>query len=351
MAARKPSELDSAGIQPAGAGSIPVIRSTMKQNDPFRPKRPDDPWESSTYNNLRRLFSRSQLRDTLTHPGNSRLVFAGQSVFKGQVAQLLYTYFCGNGTQLQHILGNLFRNERLERLFDQWQLRALVRAEDGFDINTHKHIFVFAVFGHVSQLADEDQRNWFIFKYILNQESGYLFSHQPRNRNLLSQADQLARQIDGWRIHLEMALTEDGLHLASAVLSDGTLLCEATSKSWRYARTKAVKQALNLLAAPGRKALLSDPAYQERVRQQLEAEHQQRLAELEARLAAKEAVRQKKEAERARAAKLRDAKRRQLQAAAKQRRAEHTARTAAKAAKEASPMSANKRRHLEDKKK
>lgn len=40
-----------------------------------------------------------------------------------------------------------------------------------------------------------------------------------------------------------------------------------------------------------------------------------------------------------------------IQAEAKKRRAENAARAASKAAKEARPMSAKKRRHLEDKKK
>ena len=47
----------------------------------------------------------------------------------------------------------------------------------------------------------------------------------------------------------------------------------------------------------------------------------------------------------------RDAKRRKSQAEAKKRKAENAARAAAKAQKEARPISAKKRRFLEDKKK
>ena len=148
-----------------------------------------------------------------------------------------------------------------------------------------------------------------------------------------------------------MSLTEDGLHRAQAVLSDGTILCEATSKSWRYARTKASKMALNLLAMPGRKALLANPEYQARVKAKLEEEKAQRAQAIAERDAAKEALRVKKDEERAAVAKARDAKRRASQAEAKKRRVENAARAAAKAAKEARPMSARKRRHLEDKKK
>ncbi len=315
-------------------------------------------WRDPAYNDLRRIFSKSYLQKVLTHSsfyetkgkGNSRDIFAGMFVFKGQVAELLHRHVPEDGTRLQHILGNLFRQERLLRLFDQWKLRHFVRAGQNFDIDAHRHIFVYAIFGYVSTL-DEPLRNWFITRYILNNEAEHLFAHRPSNRNLLQQADAMVRQTDGRRLQLEMEILDDGLHKAKAVLSDGTILCEATSKSWRYARTKVVKLALNMLATPFRQQLLSNPDYQARVLAREEEKVAQRKADVEQREAAKEALRLKKREERRQQARLADAKRRKSQAEAKKRKAENAARAAAKAAKEARPMSAKKRRHLEDKKK
>ena len=323
-----------------------------------RPKDSFKAWEDPLFNDLRRLFSRAKLREVLTHSsfygvegkGNSRYVFAGMFVFKGMVAQVLYRYFTGEGTRLQHVLGNLFRNERLERLFDTLQLRQFVRAGEKFDIKSHKHIFVYAIFGYVTTL-DEDIRNWFIAKYILNEESEHLFLHKKRNANLLAQADAMVRRTDGRRLTLEMEVTEEGLHRAKAVLSDGTVLCQAESKSWRYARTKATKLALNMLATPFRKEMLSNPEYQSRVLAREQEKIAKRKAEIEARDAEKEAIREEKKAKRKEIARARDAKRRASQAAAKIRKAENARRAAIKAAKEARPMSAKKRRFLEDKKK
>lgn len=323
-----------------------------------RPKDNFKAWEDPLFNDLRKIFSRSKLREVLTHSsfyekegrGNSRYVFAGMFVFKGMVAQVLYHYFTGEGTRLQHVLGNLFRNERLERIFDQLKLRQFVRAGEKFDIASHKHVFVYAVFGYVTTL-DEDIRNWFIGKYILNDESEHLFLHKKRNANLLAQADEMVRRTDGRRLTLEMEETEDGLHRAKAVLSDGTVLCEAESKSWRYARSKATKLALNMLATPFRKEMLSNPEYQARVLAREEEKVAKRKAEIEARDAAKEALREEKRAKRKEIAQARDRKRRASQAAAKIRKAENARRAAAKAAKESRPMSAKKRRYLEDKKK
>ena len=329
-----------------------------KRTQQPRPRDSFKTWDDPLYNDLRRLFSRAQLREVLTHSsfyekegkGNSRYIFAGMYVFKGQVAEVLFKYFTGDGTRLQHVLGQLFRQERLERMFDAWKLKQFVRAGEGFDIGSHRHIFVHAILGYVSAL-DEDLRNWFISKYILSDDVKYLFTHRKRNLSVLAQADEIVRQTDGRRLTLVMSLTEEGLHRASAVLSDGTLLCEAVSKSWRYARQKAARMALNLLATPGRKALLSNPVYQSRVLAKKEEEKARREAALAERDAAKAALKAKEEEERAAIARARDAKRRASQAEAKRRRAENAARAAAKAAKEARPMSAKKRRHLEDKKK
>ena len=66
-------------------------------------------------------------------------------------------------------------------------------------------------------------------------------------------------------LKVELKHVYDRMNRAKAMLSDGTVLCEAVSKSWRYARTKVTKMALNLLAMPSRKYLLSNPEYQARV--------------------------------------------------------------------------------------
>lgn len=67
------------------------------------------------------------------------------------------------------------------------------------------------------------------------------------------------------------------------------MLCEAESKSWGYARTKAAKLALNMQATPFRKEMLSNPDYQAHVLAREEEKIAKRKAEIEARDAAKEA--------------------------------------------------------------
>ena len=197
---------------------------------------------------------------------------------------------------------------------------------------------------------DEETRQWFISKYIIG-ETEHLLTHKKRNRNLLALADDIVQKTDGRRLALEMDQTEDGQHRAKAVLSDGTVLCEAVSKSWRYARQKVAKMALDILAMPSRKYILSNPDYHARVTARIEAEREQRKTEVEEREAKKKEAREERHAKWKEQTRLRDVRRRAIQAAAKKRKAENAARAAAKAAKKARPMSAKKRRYLEDKKK
>ena len=80
-------------------------------------------WEDPLFNDLRRMFSRARLREVLTHcsfyeeegKGNSRYVFAGMFAFRGMVGEVLFRYAAGDGKHLQHVLGNMFRQERLLR--------------------------------------------------------------------------------------------------------------------------------------------------------------------------------------------------------------------------------------------
>ena len=314
-------------------------------------------WEDPLFNDLRRMFSRARLREVLTHStfyekedkGNSRYVFAGMFVFRGMVGEVLFRYATGDGKRLQHVLGNMFRQERLERQFDEWHLEQFVRAGEKFDIPKHKHIFVYAIYGYVTTL-DEETRQWFISKYII-QDTEHLLTHRTRNLNLLAQADDIVNKTDGRRLVIDMEQGEDGLHRAKAVLSDGTLLCEAVSKSWRYARRKVAKMAFDILAMPSRKYILSNPEYQARVIARMEAEKEKRKAEIEEREQRKKEAREERRNKWKEQTQLKDIKRRQIQAAAKKHKAENAARAAIKAAKEARPMSAKKRRFLEDKKK
>ncbi len=305
-------------------------------------------------------ISKNELKQALTHysfyeskdenKANGRLVFEGMFVFKGQVAEILAKYFNGNGTQLQHVLGNLFRKQYLNCLFDEWTLKKWVRVAENFDVNAHKHIFVYAIFGCISRL-DVDIRRKFIFQYILCEQNKHILNHVTRNKDLIHQTKELAKKSLGKTIKTEMQITPDIRHKAIVSFTNGTVLAEATSKSYRYARKKAMKLALQIISNINLDKYINESNYIERVQKRIEEEKAKKQMQLQQKLAEKEKRRIQKIEEAKRIKKARDLARKKAQVEAKKRKAEREKILTIKASKEQRPLSANKRRYLEDKKK
>ena len=65
--------------------------------------------------------------------------------FKGELAKILAKYMVGSGQQLQHSLGNLYSQNKICELVDQWNLEAIVLKGDNADFEKLKHIFGYAL--------------------------------------------------------------------------------------------------------------------------------------------------------------------------------------------------------------
>lgn len=61
-------------------------------------------------NELNKALTHSSYLDTAEEDNNSRFVILGQFAFRGYMAEIIYNFAPGTGTQLQHVLGNLFKN-------------------------------------------------------------------------------------------------------------------------------------------------------------------------------------------------------------------------------------------------
>jgi len=302
----------------------------------------------------------NDLRQALTHNSfyedknnaqdNSRLIFAGMFIFKGQSAEILMKYLPGKGTQLQHILGNLFKNEYLNSLFDNWKLFKHIRASENFNIKAHKHIFVYAVLGCISS-ADEATRRRFMFKWFLNEQNKHILQHHVKNEDMLFQADFFAKDIYKEHIKISVEQQENAGFKAQIMLKDGFLISEAESKSYRYARKKALKSALLLFSEIKFSEMIRSSDYLERIKTRIEDEKNEKIKINQEKEALKKQLREQHQDKIKKLKIQRDALRRKTQAETKKRKAERDKILAVKAAKEQRPVSANKRRHLEDKKK
>lgn len=289
-------------------------------------------------------LNKTELKQALTHysfykkenehKANGRLIFAGMFVFKGQLANILYNYFSGTGTQLQHILGNLFQNKILHQLFNKWALKDKIRAGQNFDINAHKHIFVYAILGCISQKDETTQRR-FIFKHLINNDTKHIFKHFTRNNDLVAQANFIAKHSFNKKLITVMQLSDNELHKATVKFDDGTLICEVESKSYHYARKKAMKMALKILSQITFDNYVLETDYIERVKKRIEQEKELRKKEIEERIAMREAQRKKRLELYKKRKQIEDEKRRKAKAQAKKRKLESKAATEKKAKNQA----------------
>jgi len=285
--------------------------------------------------------------DLPEHRIGSRFIFAGQFAFKGQLAQILFDFVPENGTRLQHILGNLLANSRLNGIFDQLILKPLIRASSNFDINSHKHIFVYAIMGVISQ-AEENVRRRFIFNFFLNSSTETIVFHKEKNLDFKKQALNLAKALGSNNIQTEVFQQNGYFHFK--VIADGNkILSSVKSKSYLYALKKSHKQALIVVSELKYNKFVEETDYLERLQFRISALKESEQKELELKLKYKEEQRVLNIERSNRIKKARDAARKHAQIEAKKLKTEKNRLKELKEKKNAAPISGKKRRFLEDK--
>jgi hypothetical protein len=272
--------------------------------------------------------------------------------FKGLVAETLFSYLPATGTQLQHALGNIFKNENLERIFASYDLDKLMRHGVEFDAYKHRHIFAYGLLGYLFVHAPDEVKRKFIAQHFILPHTQTLMP-ETKNRDMEAQCNMLSSILYGCKVKLVLQKNETLWN--AAVAAGEQLLASESSVSYRYVRKKALKKALITLSEKLQDKDAQTEDY-ERRRQQTEdalrKKAEEETAEKQATIAGK-AARKKTEKDAAKAKReeqnhLRDVRRRQAKAAAKLRKEEQAKKEAAAAA-QTKHMSANKRRHLEDK--
>ena len=197
-----------------------------------------------------------KLQQALTHKsfysrenekkGNSKYVFLGMYAFKGKTAGLLYKYFSASGTQLQHFLGNLFKNKQLENIFDKYNLSELIRYGNNFDTEKHKHIFVYALLGFIIENCDKKTIKDFIFSNFLSGKE-HLLPGSFNKTGIIAQCNYFAKILYKQKIQITIKGKKDTGYTVN-VLAGSRLISKAESKSYKYARKKALKNALKKMS-------------------------------------------------------------------------------------------------------
>lgn len=196
--------------------------------------------------------------NSFSENNNSRLVFLGQFAFRGKVAEWVFDNIAGTGTQLQHFLGNLFRQKFLETFFDKHYF-ATQRISPTVDLQTQKHVFVYAFFGLVYENATEEQLEDFIFRKIIS-PNNHLLPHNYKHKNHWEQLNFLCKQQFDKRPKIQHSEDEDKIHHLSIYL-DEELLADHRSISFKYAKKKTVENALKIIGERLERKILQDEVY------------------------------------------------------------------------------------------
>lgn len=175
--------------------------------------------------------------------GNSRFVFLGMYAFKGILAEIINTYIAGNGKQLQHFLGNIYTNDKMDAIFDELNFEILAQCSPSIDIKKIKHIFTFAYLGFVCLYCKSTFTEKMAQKYFLSKLN--IISNKPKNLIFVLQSK--ANELLGNKVKFEYFQTESGLFLTNIFTPNGQIIGFHESKSKVYSKKKAIKIAIKYL--------------------------------------------------------------------------------------------------------
>lgn len=177
--------------------------------------------------------------------------------FKGLVCEYAFRHIAGTGTQLQHYLGNIFKNSFLENFFIKYHLRQFCRFTE-IDIEKLNPIFVYALLGYLYENADAEQWETFIFNELILPNDKHL-PHNHRSSNIWDQFIFLCKQHFEQRPKIIFDKNEDQ-NIVKIQLSE-TSIGEHSSISFKYAKKKAIHLAMKWVATILEEKLNQDKIY------------------------------------------------------------------------------------------
>lgn len=307
-------------------------------------------------NELNKALTHSSYTESDEDDNNSRFVYLGQFAFRGYVADLIYKFTPGTGTQLQHILGNLFKNEHLNIIYDSFHLEELIRYGGNFDAKAHRHIFVFGLLGFIHKYSPDELKQMLISRYFIIPNK-HLFSQSSKSNDLQAQCNVISRILFQEPVFIEIVRNANGLWQTTVSIKESVIACE-TSVSHRYSRQKTLKKAFMQLADVLNFIETTRPEFdvnQSRLQQIRDAKFQQQKEELLRQRAEKEErkrtesliKKQKRKADKEKQDALRRKSKADLKAKKESRKGKNTI-YRDYSAEEIAAMNPAKRRRLED---
>lgn len=305
-------------------------------------------------NELKKALTHKSFYNDKDNDGNSRYVFLGMFGFKGKVAEILFRYQPAGGTQLQHYQGNLFKEVGV-RIFDKYGLAGYIRSGTDFDVQTHKHIFAYGFLGFILRWFEPEKLNRFIlYNFLYNSE--HLLPQEIKNNDIQAQCNFLAQIFYNAPLLISTQKNTDDIFTTNINAGEHSVAM-AESKSYRYSRKKALKQALTYMAGQIQMQREQNPQYRELTKkladaetEKKEKEHNEKIQQHRKKTEQKKEQRAERKKQQKENAELLDQKRRKAKQVAKERQKRIEEEKKKQQAKEAN-ISSSKKRFLDDKKK
>ncbi len=283
---------------------------------------------------------------------SSKFIFLGMYAFKGKVAEIMRKYIPLTGKQLQHYLGNVFKNKQLNYIYEKYHLGRCVRCGNDFILEKNRHIFAYALMGFVYQYAEEKHLLRFIYGNFLA-STEHLIPGKAKNTDIWSQCIYIAKMFYNETPALKVEKLEEGYSCCVTVNEE--CIAQHESKSEAYARKKAIKKALLYIVDQHNKILNNNPIIRE-IRQKRKKQEAEKLAKERALKLKAYREKQQERAEKALKRRLerkeanlkKDLERKKAKAEAKKRKKAQEA-NRKKQEYDLANMSVSKRRHLQDK--
>ncbi len=283
---------------------------------------------------------------------SSKFIFLGMYAFKGKVAEVMRKYIPLTGKQLQHYLGNVFKNKQLNYIYNKYHLERCVRYGNDFVLEQHRHVFVYALLGFVYQHAEEKHLLRFIYSNFLA-STEHLMPGKSKSVDIWSQCLYVSKMF--YNELPTLKIEENAGEYICHVMINEQSIAQHKSKSKTYARKKAIKNALLHIVEQQNRMWDNNPIMIE-LREKREKREAEKLAKEKALKLKAYREKQKKRSEIAHKRKQerkainqqKDLERRKAKAKAKKRKEEQEAQRK-KQKQDLANISVAKRRHLQDK--
>lgn len=219
------------------------------------------------HHKLKKILTHSSFYNKENHKEDtaSKYIFLGMYAFKGKVAEILCKYVPLNGKQLQHYLGNIFKQSQLEKIYKHYHLERGVRYGKNINIEEKHHLFVYAILGFIYSYADEKQLQKIIYNNFIKETAFLMPDKSIMQKDIWAQCIYICRMYYNQKPEISIEKNENGIFYCCVSIGQ-EIIGTKESKNKQYAKKTAAKIALKKIADDINQEWIENPLKQEQDR-------------------------------------------------------------------------------------